>query len=1161
MASAQSGGDEGREAPVCLDRARLFDRLPHAHGVSNGRYTALITNAGSGYSECDGIALTRWRADPVEDGDGYFHYLRDLASGRFWSVGYQPTGGDPEHYEVRFAQGRAEILRVEDGIRAALTVTVAPDDACELRRCVLQNASARPRRIEITSYLEAVLQASAADAAHPAFSKLFVQTEAVPERRALLASRRPRGADEQRRWLVHWLVEKDAAAELPLAYETDRQRFIGRGRSLAAPAALTIAEPLSLATGNVLDPILCLRTALDLAPGASHALTFGLGLADSRDGALALAERHGTPAAVARIFGPAPQASRQEPTSAAPHLDAGGHSPSVPHAARYRPAATGAPPEYEAAGEPLICDNGLGGFTGDGRAYVIRLAPERRPPLPWTHVAANPAFGFIVSESGAGATWSGNSRENRLTPWYNDPVSDPHGEALYLRDEDAGTFWSPTPGPVAIAPCTVRYGLGDCRFLQTSAELEQEICQFVPREHPLKVTGIQLRNLAARPRRLSVFFYARLVLGGLPGATASSVVTSADRASGALLARNPERGEFSAALTFARAVAPAGCRVHHSGDRTAFIGRNGSPARPAALLGAAVLDGRTGAGLDPCFALQIELELAPGESRQLAFLLGEGADERATQALIRAYASLAAIDQAYEGVTRFWQDLVSSIQVRTPAPAIDLMANGWLVYQTLCCRLWARSAFYQSGGAFGFRDQLQDAAALIHLRPELTRAQILLHAGHQFVEGDVLHWWHPPQGRGVRTRFSDDLLWLPLVTADYVRSTGDRAVLDEEVGFLRARKLAEDEDEAFLLPEDSGERASLYEHCGRALDRSLTKGAHGLPLMGTGDWNDGMNRVGRLGRGESVWLGFFLYAILGRFIPLCQARGDAARVERYEAYRAHLAVTLNGAGWDGAWYRRAYYDDGTPLGSAESEECQIDALAQAWAVISGVAPPERAARCLDALEAELVSEDDRLIRLLTPPFDRTPHDPGYIKGYVPGVRENGGQYTHAALWAVQALAEAGRTARAASLLEMLSPVSHARTAPEVARYRVEPYVIAADVYGAPPHVGRGGWTWYTGSAGWMFRVILETVLGCRREGSETLLIEPRLPPTWPECEVRWRLPGGDASYIILMVNPTRGGGRVVAATLDERPVELRDGAARVPILRDGGDHRVRLELG
>jgi cyclic beta-1,2-glucan synthetase len=817
-------------------------------------------------------------------------------------------------------------------------------------------------------------------------------------------------------------------------------------------------------------------------------------------------------------------------------------------------------PETTAASEALLLDNGFGGFTAGGREYVIRVAPGERPPLPWTHVVANETFGFISSESGAATPWSGNSRENRLTPWYNDPVSDPHGEALYVRDEDARTFWSPTSGPVATAPCTVRYGFGDCRFLQTSAELEQEVCQFVPRGDPLKVTGIQLKNLGNRRRRISVFAYARLVLGGLPAETAASVETFADE-SGAILARNPKRGEFADGVAFALAVAPEGAPVYQTGDRTAFIGRNGSPARPAALIGAPVLEGRTGAGLDPCFALQVELELAPGETRQLAFLLGEGADPSATRDLIRKYASPAVLDQAFEEICAYWQDLVSALQLRTPAPALDLMFNGWLLYQTLCCRLWARSAFYQSGGAFGFRDQLQDAAALVHLRPELTRAQILMHAAHQFVEGDVLHWWHPPQSRGIRTRFSDDLLWLPLVAAEYILSTGDRAILDEEVRFLRARALADGEDEAFLLPEDSGERASLYAHCCRALDRSLTAGAHGLPLMGTGDWNDGMNRVGRLGRGESVWLGFFLHTILDRFIPLCQARDDGDRAQRYRTYRERLGEALNEAGWDGAWYRRAYYDDATALGAADNEECRIDALAQAWAVISGVAPPERVALCLDALEAHLVSEQDRLVRLLAPPFDRTAHDPGYIKGYVPGVRENGGQYTHAALWAVQALAEAGRTARAATLLEMLSPVSHARTAEEVATYKVEPYAIAADVYGAEPHVGRGGWTWYTGSAGWMFRVILETLLGCRLEGGDVLVLQPRLPASWPECEVRWRLPGGDTTYVIAMVNATGSGSAVLGATLDDHPVELRDGAARVPVRRDGGQHRVRLELG
>ncbi|HSA79287.1 MAG TPA: hypothetical protein VLE23_00610, partial [Geminicoccaceae bacterium] len=991
-----------------LGRWHLADRLPHAHRLSNGRYTALITNAGSGWSECDGIALTRWRADPVEDGDGYFHYLRDLDSGRFWSPGYQPTGGDPEAYEARFAAGHAEILRTDEAIRSALTVWVAEGHDCEIRHCSIENQSSRPRRIEVTSYLEAVLQASAADAAHPAFSKLFVQTEAVPERRALLATRRPRGADERSFWVVHWLIGEDAP-NAALLYETDRQRFIGRGRSLAAPQALVLAAPLSGSAGNVLDPILCLRSVLEVPPGERRTLAFGLGVADSRASALALAERHVKLATPPTVLGPsAESADPPEGTGAGP-------APPC-----YRPARA-ASPGAAAVTEALSFDNGCGGFTADGREYVLRVGPGRRPPLPWTHVVANESFGFITSESGAGVTWSGNSRENRITPWYNDPVSDPHGEALYLRDEDAGTFWSPTPGPVASgAACAVRYGFGYCRFRQTSADLEQEVCQFVPRRDPLKVTGIQLTNLADRRRRISVFAYARLVLGGLPSETAASVETFADDGSGAILARNLKRGEFSDAVAFALAVAPEGARVHHTGDRTAFIGRNGSPARPAALTGAPTLDGCTGAGLDPCFALQVELELAPGETRELAFLLGEGADANATRDLIREYAYPQALDQSFEEIYEYWQDVISGLQLRSPASALDLMFNGWLLYQTLCCRLWARSAFYQSGGAFGFRDQLQDAAALIHLRPELTRSQILLHAAHQFIEGDVLHWWHPPKSRGIRTRFSDDLLWLPLVAAEYIQSTGDRAILDEEVRFLRARALAEGEDEAFLLPEDSGERASLYAHCCRALDRSLTAGAHGLPLMGTGDWNDGMNRVGRLGRGESVWLGFFLHAILGRFIPLCEARDDDDRAQRYRAHQRRLASALNEAGWDGAWYRRAYYDDGTPLGSADNEECRIDALAQAWAVISGVAPPERVAQCLDALEAHLISEQDRLIRLLTPPFDRTAHDPGYIKGYVPGVRENGGQYTHAALWAVQALAEAGRTARAASLLEMLS---------------------------------------------------------------------------------------------------------------------------------------------
>ncbi|HEX6911030.1 MAG TPA: protein ndvB, partial [Longimicrobium sp.] len=567
------------------------------------------------------------------------------------------------------------------------------------------------------------------------------------------------------------------------------------------------------------------------------------------------------------------------------------------------------------------------------------------------------------------------------------------------------------------------------------------------------------------------------------------------------------------------------------------------------------------AGLDPCAAFKVTFHIRPGETAEVAFLLGEAADEAAARALVAKYRRPGAVDDALREVRAFWTGLVGGVQVRTPSPELDLMVNGWLAYQNLVCRVWGRTAFYQSGGAFGFRDQLQDSSALVYLRPELTRRQILLHASHQFVEGDVLHWWHPPLSKGIRTRFADDLLWLPYITAFYVDSTGDAGVLDESAPFVTAEHLPPGEDEVFLFPADSGQRASVYEHCCRSIDRSLTRGAHGLPLMGTGDWNDGMNRVGREGRGESVWMGFFLHGILDDFVPLCEARGDVARAETYRAYRAELAAALNaeGQGWDGGWYRRAYYDNGAPLGSAANDECRIDAIAQAWAVLSGVAPPERAEQALDALERHLVSEEDGIIRLLTPAFDRTPHDPGYIKGYLPGVRENGGQYTHAALWAVRALAQAGRTERAARLLAMVSPVSHGRTPAEVAVYQAEPYVIAADVYGVAPHVGRGGWTWYTGSAGWMFRVALESVLGITLEGGEALRIRPCVPQDWPGFTVRYRLPDGATAYEIAV---TREDGAGIRGTVDGRDLSVAaDGALRVPLARDGGMHRVEVVLG
>ncbi|MGC9007470.1 MAG: GH36-type glycosyl hydrolase domain-containing protein [Halothiobacillaceae bacterium] len=677
--------------------------------------------------------------------------------------------------------------------------------------------------------------------------------------------------------------------------------------------------------------------------------------------------------------------------------------------------------------------------------------------------------GCIVSESGAIHSFAQNSREHRLTPWFNDPVIDPHGEAFYLRDEDAGLYWSPTPGPVAGAgDYEVRHGLGYTRFTHISQDLEQHTTVFVPLHETCRIVSIKLRNLSDRTRHLSVFNYNRLVLGVDPKGTAPHLETAWDMDAHTLIARNPSAGAFADGTAYAALLSPAAA-VHHSADRAAFIGQGRSPARPLALEQTETLDGRTGKGLD-CAALQACITLEPGDERTLTFVLGETRDAAGLADLLRKLRQPGTVDALLAQLQTFWKDFTGKARIHTGKPDVDILVNHWLPYQTLVCRIWARTAYYQSGGAFGFRDQLQDALNLIRHDSQITRRQILLHAANQFVEGDVLHWWHPfPDGtsRGIRTRFSDDLLWLPYATAKYIQHTGDQAILDESVRYLTGPLLEEGEDERFMVPEDSGAQGDLYEHCCRALDRSLKVGVHGLPLMGTGDWNDGMNRVGRLGVGESVWVGMFLYAILGDFIPLCEARRDLARAEKYRAHRAKLLQAMNTEGWDGEWYRRAWYDNGAVLGSKDSDECQIDTLAQAWAVLSGTARGERIEQVLKAMEERLIDKNVGIIRLLTPAFDQTPHDPGYIKGYVAGVRENGGQYTHAALWAVMAFAQAGHKDKALELLAMLSPIRHTATPAGAERYMAEPYVIAADVYGVEPHNGRGGWTWYTGSAGWM----------------------------------------------------------------------------------------------
>jgi cyclic beta-1,2-glucan synthetase len=776
---------------------------------------------------------------------------------------------------------------------------------------------------------------------------------------------------------------------------------------------------------------------------------------------------------------------------------------------------------------------------------VIVLDAGATTPAPWLNVIANPGFGFQVSAEGSGYTWAENSRENQLTPWSNDPVADPVGEAIYIRDEDTLDVWSATAQPIrGGGTYTARHGYGYSRFAHEAHGIALELLQYVPLADPIKISRLTLRNLSGAPRRLSVTTYAEWVLGTARGAAGPFIATEIDAATGALLARNPWGGAFPGRVAFA----DLGGRTAWTADRSEFLGRRGGPAAPAALAGRAPLSGATGAGLDPCAALQSSVELGVGESIEVVAFIGQCGSVDAARALIQRYRA-ADLDAVFKEVTDYWQALLGAVQVKTPDRALDIMLNGWLLYQTLACRIWARSAFYQASGAYGFRDQLQDNMALAFAKPDETRRHLLRAAARQFVEGDVQHWWLPHSGQGVRTRISDDRVWLAFATATYIAAANDAAVLDESVPFLEGPLLRAGEHDAFFQPMVADESASLFEHCARGLDQGLElTGAHGLPLIGTGDWNDGMNRVGEGGKGESVWLGWLLVRTIELFAPLADDR-DAARAGRWRAHALALRAALEREPWDGEWYRRATFDDGTWLGSKHSGECRIDSIAQSWAVLSGAAAPARAAAAMAAMAQHLIRGDDRLALLFAPPFDKTALDPGYIKGYPPGLRENGGQYSHAAMWAVLAFAQLGEGDRAADLFALLNPINHARTPEDIERYKVEPYVVAADVYSVAPHIGRGGWTWYTGSAAWMYRAGVEGMLGIRREGA-FLSVDPCIPAAWPGFEATVTIGSGRCD--IRVENPSQRCRGIARAILDGAPVRCIAGPVRVPL--DGAAH-------
>jgi cellobiose phosphorylase len=1235
--------------------------LPNTHILSNGSYSVMITDRGTGYSKNSMVAVTRWRADSTLDPYGMFFYVKNVADNSVWSTTYSPLNELHEKYEVVFTADKAVFKRTDGRIETQTEVVVASGDDVEIRRVAFKNTGETTCVLEVTSYFEVVLAPQAADAAHPAFSNLFVETGYQADKQCIFAHRRSRSEAEKGLWIANTaVVEGDTAGEIQ--YETDRMQWIGRGRGMKAPAAIVQSKPLSNTVGPVLDPVMSLRIRVKVEPGKTVRISFVVAVSENKELLFALVDKYASTEAVEYAFQLAQARSQIEKgylnlkaseitlyqdmlrdilfissmrranqglimknrqgqsslwrygisgdlpvilvvlskadrleilydvlkaheywrlmdikvdlvllseeeysyalqlhslisdivlsrqtnnvmeipkdvfildrsklpaddvyllyASARVILKGDGTTMSEQMSIRLKlplpqlrkvtcKAAVYTPPSINQ--RKLAYNNGLGGFCTDDNEYVIQLEKGQNTPAPWVNVIANPAFGFIVSESGSGSTWSENSHENKLTAWTNDSVCDSPGEALYIGDTDTGELWTATSLPIREdEPYTVHHGFGYSIFEHASHGIEQSLTQFVPMDEAVKISILRLKNNSGQKRHLALTYYMQPVMGVSEQDTAMHIHTyMGDR--GVLLIENHYNQDFAGRICFVDASIEDRTVT---GDRKEFFGSGGMDAPDC--LKREKLSGTLGMGLDPCAALQVNIILEADACTEVSFLIGISTQLSEIEKITHKYRNMENVLDSLMACRAFWRGRTGTVQVDTPSQSMDLMLNGWLQYQVISCRLWERAGFYQSGGAYGFRDQLQDCLSVAHLWPEAARKQILAHAGHQFVQGDVMHWWHEPQGKGTRTRSSDDLLWLPYAAAEYCRITGDFPILKENVPFLEDKVLMKWEDERYGTPAVSNESASLFEHCIRAVEKALCFGIHGLPLMGSGDWNDGMNTVGNKGTGESVWLGWFLASVLEKMQPLCLDMGDAETAGRYADIRQKLAASLETHTWDGSWYKRAFFDNGMSLGSAQNSECRIDSIAQTWAVISDAGDPKRAVQAMQSLEDYLILWEEGIIKLLAPPFDGGEAEPGYIKGYVPGVRENGGQYTHAAAWVIIAYAKLGEGNKAWELFELINPINHTRSYREFSRYKTEPYVMTADVYAVYPHVGRGGWSWYTGSAGWMYRAGLEYILGFQKNG-DMVTMDPCIPSKWHEYTITYQYL--NTPYVIHILNP------------------------------------------